>query len=299
MDPCFKITDTRIAARPLDRILGDLQTFVHEERESSDGIVLDLRRTAFIDPYGMVLLCLIGRYLRESFDRVVYRLPESSQVRSYLSRMRFLKTLAKSVSLQGWSPYEGQEVRGKTESEALLEITKIEERDDIESVLEYINVRVSTILAEELGYTVREITKFKYVIAELGHNILDHSLNWGYVVAQRYTDPRENLKFVVIGVGDLGVGIKRSLSSRFDVSGWTHGRSILNALKKNFSRDPARGLGLYVVNQICNDYNGSLHIRSGDTRVYLRGRNIYEHVSTFFPGTQVGIALYERTSSET
>ena len=156
--------------------------------------------------------------------------------------------------------------REKTDSEALLEITRIEERVDVEAVLGKIGQRVEAILAEELRYTEVEISQFKNVVAELCHNILDHSENWGYLTAQRYTDPREGRKYVVIGVGDLGIGIKKSLSVRYESAAWSHGQAITNSLRKHFSRDTTRGLGLYIVNQICNRYNGSLHsaIERGD-----------------------------------
>jgi signal transduction histidine kinase len=114
------------------------------------------------------------------------------------------------------------------------------------------------------------------------------------LTAQRYSDSRVGKKYVVIGVSDFGIGIKKSLSVRHDAGEWTHGQAILNSLRKHFSRDEARGLGLYIVNQICNRYNGSLHIRSGDTRVYIRGQRHWEHVSTHFPGTQIAITLYQR-----
>ena len=85
---------------------------------------------------------------------------------------------------------------------------------------------------------------------------------------------------------------------RYDAADWSHGTAILNSLRKHFSRDATRGLGLYIVNQICNRYNGSLHIRSGDTRVYIRGRRHWEHASVHFPGTQIAIALYQREGGE-
>ncbi len=98
----------------------------------------------------------------------------------------------------------------------------------------------------------------------------------------------------MIAVCDLGIGIRESLSERYDVSRWSHAAAITNAVKKEFSRDAARGLGLYVVRSICDDCDGSLHIRSGDSRVYFRGNKARTYSSGDFPGSQVSITLYER-----
>jgi signal transduction histidine kinase len=281
----------RLTPRSADELLGDFLDYVHRVPQRQV-VEIELAPLGFIDPYGLIALCLLGRYARTVAPRVIYRLPQAPALRRYLGRVRFAEALD-GIELAG-PPLIVVQEREKPESEALLEITRIEERVDVEMVLGKIGQRVEAILAEELEYTEVEINQFKNVVAELCHNILDHSLNWGYVTAQRYLDPRARKKYVVIGVGDLGIGIKKSLAQRYDTAQWTHGQAILNALKKHFSRDATRGLGLYIVYQICHRYNGSLHMRSGDTRVYIRGRRRYEYPGPHFPGTQIGIALYQR-----
>ncbi len=288
------VQEVQLTPRTADQMLVDFLNYIHQTGDL-EGLEVDLEGMNFIAPYGLIVLCLMARYARTAFGRVVYRMPQTYALRSYLGRVRFAEALQGLAELAGPELVVDQE-REKPDSEALLEITRIEERVDVEAVLDQIGQRVEAILAEELLYTEIEINQFKNVVAELCHNILDHSMNWGYVTAQRYQDPRIRKKYVVIGVGDLGIGIKKSLSQRFTVSTWTHGQAISNSLRKHFSRDSSRGLGLYVVNQICNQYNGNLQIRSGDTRVYIRGRRRFEHVSAFFPGTMISITLYQRDS---
>jgi sensor histidine kinase regulating citrate/malate metabolism len=89
-----------------------------------------------------------------------------------------------------------------------------------------------------------------------------------------------------IGVADAGIGIKESLKTRYPSAGrWTHQEAILKALKKDFSRFPKRGLGLYMVQRIVEDFKGHLHLRSGDSRVFFgttqRGFSV-----EWFPGVQ-------------
>ncbi len=285
------IETTRLNPRCADELLADFLGLIHAPTDT-ESVEIDLSQLCFIDPYGLVVLCLMGRYARTVVPRVSYRLPQAYPLRRYLGRVRFAQALD-GIELCGPELVVDQD-REKVDSEALLEITRIQAQADVESLLGHIGQRVESILAEELLYTAVEINQFKNVIAELCHNILDHSMNWGYVTAQRYLDPRANKKYVVIGVGDLGIGIKKSLAQRHDVSEWTHGAAIKNSLKPHFSRDDNRGLGLYIVHQICHRYSGSLHMRTGDTRLYVRGNGQFEHTSVHFPGTQVAIALYQR-----
>ena len=281
----------KLTPRTADDLIVEFLAYAHGAGSGED-LEVDMRALHFIDPYGLLVLCLLARYGSILAQRVAFHLPRAHALRTYLGRVRFAEAVD-GVDFIGPAPLVDHG-REKTDSEALLEITRIEERVDVEAVLGKIGQRVEAILAEELRYTEVEISQFKNVVAELCHNILDHSENWGYLTAQRYTDSRAGRKYVVIGVGDLGIGIKKSLSVRYDSAEWSHGQAVVNSLKKHFSRDEARGLGLYIVNQICNRYNGSLHIRTGDTRGYVRGQRHWEHVSAHFPGTQIAIALYQR-----
>ncbi|MDD5703369.1 MAG: ATP-binding protein, partial [Dehalococcoidales bacterium] len=177
--------------------------------------------------------------------------------------------------------------------EVVLELTKIERKEkeshsDIENVLE----RLSAILQNQLNFGEKEISDLTNIVSELCHIIKDHSEDQGFVAVQRYQRHSDGKRYVVIGVGDLGVGIKNSLGKRHDVSSWSHIDAIVHALKKDFSAYPNRGLGLYMVSKITKDYGGALHIRSGDARVYLR-QNARGSQTVQFPGTQVSISLSE------
>lgn len=288
----FTLAEPYLTPRAADDLLPDFLRHLHQIPPGT-ALEVDLGEVVFIPPFGLVILCLMGRYARTLCPQVQYRLPRSPQLRRYLARMRFDEAVAGFAQLSG-PPLATDQDRAIPDSEALLELTRIEERVDVERVLERIADRVEVILAAELQYTPVEINRFKNVVAELCHNILDHSTTWGYVAVQRYQDPRTRTKYAVIGVGDLGIGIKKSLAHRYEVEDWTHAQAILNSLKKNCSRDPARGLGLYVVEQICRRYDGNLQIKSGDTRVYIRGRRHFEHRSAFFPGTLLSISLCQR-----
>jgi len=282
------ITERNLSAVSGDAVLGELDRLLSEG--TGDRVTLDLSGLGFVDPYGMALLTLIGRVLGSRFWEMSCRLPSDPDVESYLTRMGVLGAIREYATLDR-EPRTG---RPPAHNESLLEICPVSGRDDVEGVLGLIEQRVSSILHEELGYEVPEITDFKQVVAELCHNILDHSGDRGVLAAQRYVSQKLGQKFAILSVCDLGMGIRESLSSRWDVSSWSHGEAITRAIRKEFSREPARGLGLYIVRQICQQYRGSLHIRSGDQRVYFRGKRSRVLPSAPFPGTQVSITLYEK-----
>jgi len=284
----FQIEEANLSAQSLDGVLERCDRFCREHRQ--EAMTLDLSNLRFVDPYGMAVLCLIGRHLSRQFRDIECLLPENRDVESYLTRMRLFDHLRAFVSL----PREPQTGRPPVANESLMEICEISGRSDVESALVLVESRVGSILERELNYSVKEITWFKNVVAELCHNILDHSGDRGYLVAQRYMNHKLKRKFAMISVCDLGIGIRESLSARYDVTEWTHGVAITNAVKKSISKDAARGLGLYVVRKICDDCGGSLHIRSGDSRVYFRGQRSRVYASGNFPGSQVSITLYEK-----
>ncbi len=260
---------------------------------SGDGRRKDLRLSVeevrFIDPYGLVSLWCLLRYLKRRHGTVLVVPPTDPEVQGYLHRMHFPALLS-----SGAVPEESNGGSGASgPSDVLLELTPIEKAEDVGRVLANMLGRIRRILERELGYGERDITAFCTVLAEVCTNILDHSEDTGVVAAQRYIQ-RGGMRYVVVGVADLGIGIRQSLGTRYrDAERWSHVQAIVHALQKEYSRHPDRGLGLYMVSKIVGAYRGSLHIRSGNARLYLRhrARRLAAHP---FPGTQLAISLSAR-----
>lgn len=259
--------------------------------EEGSPVEISLQKVKFVDPYGLVALCLAGRQLWNKSKDLSIVLPDNPDCQSYLHAMGFIQ-LAKDFA-QVKNTVEGPASEQQLSQEVVLELTKIEKKekdphDDIKNVLE----RLSTILQNQLNFGEKEISDLTNIVSELCYNIKDHSEDQGFVAVQRYQRHSDGKRYVIIGVGDLGVGIKSSLGKRYDVSSWSNFDAIVKALKKEFSAYPNRGLGLYMVSKITKDYGGALHIRSGDARAYLR-QNIRGSQTAQFPGTQVSITLSE------
>ncbi len=252
-----------------------------------------LEEVRFIDPYGLVGLWCVLRCLRRRYPAVAVILPTDPELQGYLRRMNF-RTLAVPVAVPEGT---GRGRDSSVASDVLLELTPIEKHADVEQVVRSILGRVRRILESELGYGERDVTAFCTVLSEACTNICDHSEDIGVVAAQRYTQ-RAGTRYVVVGVADLGIGIRQSLATRYrHAERWSHIQAIVNALHKEYSRHPDRGLGLFMVSKIVGAYRGSLHIRSGDARLYLRHR-AQRLAAAPFPGTQLAISLSGRGTQE-
>ena len=128
-------------------------------------------------------------------------------------------------------------------------------------------------------------------------NIVEHSETKGYVGIQKYRFPKLNKNVVKIAVMDVGVGFRKSLSSRFPVK--SDLEAIDKALLHGASRhaDEGRGHGLAAVRRFVTGWQGRLSIRSGTARLSIippwsRGRK-QERGLIAFPGSQINILLPE------
>lgn len=253
--------------------------------------VIDLTDTHFIDPGGLTGLAQAVAYLRVQGWSPSVRFPVD-EVGYYLVRMglrRALRGLGRCLGAP----------RGKRRyaaSTALVEVSVIEGAQDVDALLLRLSDRVAGILGAELGYSRADAGNFCNVLSELCRNVIDHSGGVGFVAAQRYTRAQDGDRFAVISVGDVGVGLRSTLGQRYPVDSWSDVEILTRALLPTYSRHPNRGLGLAFVKKISSDYRGSLHMRSGSGRIYIRGNRLVNMGAAPFPGTQVVISLGQRDS---
>ncbi len=280
----------RLTAVTMDTVFAEAAALVAGHSDGgAEELRLILEDVKFIDPYGLVGLWCVLRYLKRPHQAVVVIPPTDRELQGYLRRMNFPAVTSNLAVLEG--NVGGRGASGP--SDVLLEMTPIEKQADVEQVIRNMLGRIRRILERELGYGERDVTAFCTVLAEACTNICDHSADSGVVAAQRYTQ-RGGTRYVVVGVADLGIGIRQSLATRYrEAQRWSHIQAIVNALQKEYSRHPDRGLGLFMVSKIVGEYRGSLHLRSGDARLYLRHR-ARRLAAGPFPGTQLAVSLSTR-----
>ena len=258
---------------------------------------IELQALSFIDPYGMVGLLEMGRVFQTASNRKTLYLPKSEDVLKYLERMDFFRFAAKYFRLESTKPQISEKYWRSSYSDVLLEITRIEESDDIHFIVGKVRDRAQAILTRHLQYDERAINGFIVALSEVCQNILEHSQHTGFVGIQKYRFQGMGKNVVKIAVMDTGIGFRKSLSERFSLK--SDFDSIEKALLHGASRyaDEGRGQGLAAVRRFVNQWNGKLSIRSGTAKLSLIPEWAWgkERVSklTHFPGAQVNILLPE------
>jgi len=258
---------------------------------------IDLSDISFIDPFGMLGLLEIGELCMLEDVRKTVILPKSREVCLYLERMNFFTFARRYFSFEDSSFNLTSAYQHTTDSDVLLEITPIEKTNDIHSIVGKVRERAQAILERHLYYDERTIDGFIVALSEICQNIIEHSENKGFVGIQKYRYHHLNKNIVKIAVMDVGIGFRKSLSSRFKLSGDLE--AIDKALLQGGSRyeDAGRGQGLPAVLRFIKQWNGCLSIRSGTAKrvilpEWLRARDS-ERGFVFFPGSQINIILPE------
>jgi hypothetical protein len=265
-------------------------------------MVIDLEQVRFVDPYGMVGLLILARFLRQRSCEPVLMLPRSDEVMRYLDRMDFSRHAERLCAIDLTTLWPEGEYSRSAHSDVLLEITPITRSEDIHYIVERVRERAQTILSQNLHYDQAAIDGFVVALSEVCQNIPEHSEDVGYVAIQKYFYGRRLGKNLVkIAVMDLGVGFRTSLAPKYATQSadWSDLTALRLATFEGASRydDPGRGQGLSAVRRFVERWHGKLMIRSGSARVGLSPT--WDRSSTrqgklaLFPGTQVSIVLPE------
>lgn len=254
-----------------------------------DHFVINLARITFIEPYGMVGLITAARYCKNKGTSLKLYLPPH-HIQVYLAIMDFFNHVKEYQHItQGFLSY----LDFRTKDRPLLELTRLEfKAEDFKSIVKFTELldhRMEMMFNTGTADTTSK--KITTNLIEVCQN-LEHSLDFGYVAAQKYTNPLT----IKISVMDLGIGIRGSLEKQFNKKGepLTDRRAIELALKPEISSRPTGGgHGLYRLSIFIKEHAGSeLIIRTGTVRCNLKhnGTKFTEDM-TFFPGTQVGLTL--------
>lgn len=247
-------------------------------------LVIDLGRARFIDPYGTVCLVMLARSLYSPARQVAYVLPNDEDTQRFMLAMGAIEHVAPYGELRNLvRPY------GAGRSDFFgLGLTAVQASTDVNAIVG----RFFSLARSELGFGPGDLADSAKIVSELCSNIKDHSEDWGLAAVQLYRD-RGGRRYVSIGVADLGVGIRHSLSRhRPEVAGWTHQQAIEQALSGLSSRPTGGGLGLSSVREIVRRYTGHLAVRSGDHKVQMTAGKATRALRVArFGGTQVGLSF--------
>lgn len=233
---------------------------------SNQEVVIDLSQTSFTYPFGMVSL-LVGLENLSKHKNIKIDFNKTPNVfLSYIERMNFFEYLPSEIVNDYDLSYLKQRKRNNL-SEVLLEITKIEKKQDVykltDCLYQIFHNKVST----------RVTTNIISIVTELANNILDHSESTGYVAVQYY---KSNI--IRMAIIDDGVGIVNKFKSKVQ-----HINEPLRILKKAFKiRNSTRenmlgGRGLRHMRESSYDEmfsSTTIHLKTGENIYSIEKDNI-------------------------
>ena len=284
-----------------DDVLAQWEKVRHEEGP----LELDLTQVAFMDPFGMVGLVLFINHLPEEARPIRLRMSGfdwqsgeqntsgGTNAASYLTRMNFWDAVFECIDAPpGKIPLRP---KGLVDKNVLLDVTNFRTHDAISIMLH----QTGEIL-QNLGYTVTARGHVLEVLSELCSNVLLHANTlFGGVAAMQTYRNRAGTRYVVMSIGDAGIGVRKSLannpslSSRLESDSQALGVSV-QAGSSRFGSG-GHGGGLPRVLEIARRYGGRVAFRSGEGVLAFNGaideRRTFD--AAFSKGTQLRISLPE------
>ena len=268
-------------------------------------LVLDLSRAVYIDPYGIVALTLFLNHLPASALPVTLVLdgfppagkrdaPSENEVVNTMTRMGFWEEVGSKLDV----PEKLLPVRPQWSDDngVLLDITILHGRDAIGVML-----RKTGDILRNLSFSPIGRGHVMEVLSELSSNVLDHAKSdyGGVVATQTYKSMRSGTRYLVMSIGDMGIGVRASIAGNEKLQGRleSDGQALGIAVQSGNSRfeTGGRGGGLPRVLEIARRYGGSVAVRSGTGALAFRGENEERRVFDTAPqvGTQLRIMLPE------
>ncbi|MFC9542265.1 hypothetical protein ACFTQ7_20655 [Lysinibacillus sp. NPDC056959] len=254
-----------------------------EDVQSYKNITLDLTNLSFVSPIGAIALLQFFEEIIK-LDNYHIILPEDKEnLVTYIERMNFFDYCPEPITKVFKEKYDidkmGQRVRND-QRKVLLEITKIQEYDDIDVLYDSV-----VYILKSHGMKSGNITRVANIFTELGTNILDHSGGTGYAAIQYYP------KFdkIMIGIADTGKGMIKEIRKEDNEI-----ESDLEIINKAFSggfsssKDIDRGWGLVDARDYSHEgtKHTSFELRT-HKGLYRVGKNDIELINEkkYHPGT--------------
>lgn len=265
-------------------------------------VLIDARHVRWVDPNGMVAILAAGAHLAREGHRAQLQIPDSGDVVGYLARMGFFEQAREIFDIDARTPR-----RSAGTSDVLLEITPVAANADVHAVVDRVQSRAGSILANKLDYPVTAVVQFSVILSEVCQNIIEHAEAPGWVAAQAYNWSRRLGRWVVVlSVMDLGRGFRGSLTDEHSArygDRWNDATALEAAFLHGLTRfpDSGRGQGIQQIRRQVRRWDGAITIRSGSARIgqvpeWDDTPPLVEGLASF-PGAQISIILPAREAS--
>ncbi len=321
------VTQAKFSIEAYDELLSQWQ----QQQNAPGPLRLDLSRIKFIDPYGLCGLVIFLNHLPDKALPVRLQLPgwpawqrprsrNAGQVLAggkkqfvravkpierplelgqlapavrYLTRMGFWEEVGDRLYVRP----EQVPVRPLwlNDKSVLLDITIMHTHDSIAVMM-----RKTGDILQNLGYSILGRGHVLEVLSELSSNALLHSQSdFGGVTAMQTYKTRGGARYVVMSIGDHGIGVRASLAAnpKLQERLESDSQALGIAVQMGASRygTGGHGGGLPRVLDIARRYGGRVAFRSGTGALSYNGTTQVQRVfaTSHLQGTQLRIALPE------
>ncbi len=278
------------SAESLGGTVDDVETFYAQ----IDGIIspsgqymFDMSAVNFVRPYGAMALISASRRLAKQSGKPVRLKNLADKVHSYLHFMKLFE-----IGSDWMQPVDPLKRVWETASATpdQLQLTVVTGAESVEAIV----ARAQRICAHWL--LTPDLGNLLSVLSELCANIYQHSGDpQGCMLIQKYQSRTRGRVEVRLAVGDLGQGVRGSLSARHGKIGQEPLDYLCEAMRGRSARATGRGgMGLRLVEQIIGAEGGYLWLRSETAAIFSRGPGRMEERKdlVYMPGTQVAVELH-------
>lgn len=245
--------------------------------------VYDLRGVDLIDAYGvMTLLCDIKARLKEDEYNRVYMLVDDGFACSYLDSIGFFSEVARANSSRVF--VNSDEIRKFPQSTdtVILPLHQIGYRGAEKKILDplYDRLLIQGFSEDYCGY-------IGWIIGELSDNAHTHSQGGPcYLIIESVASESTETRFLLIAMGDTGIGVPESLRTNPNYSTLSEERLLAMAFLSEVSRmdiEPKRGKGLNDVIGIAKGNRGWLRVESSGHGLFFDFRSETDRITLAEP----------------
>lgn len=266
----------------------DMDTF----RSALDNsATLDLRRSTFVDVYGLVGCACLAESLAASGQCPTFHTPDTVDVRNYLSRMHLQKSLeACRASIVGNALPAVREHAGP---DRVLPLQAFRSIADYEQLANLVWERLQ-------GHVDPEVLSALYeTLQELGANVIEHSQSIAGLIAAQVHRRNTPGEYVLLAIGDCGVGIRQTLSAKYPNASDLEALKLALSENVSASGEPGRGQGLPSTAKLVTDLLGRVVVHSGGATMVCRQEKRIPMATSRIEGTLVGARIPCRPGEET
>lgn len=263
-----------------------------------DEFAIDLRKIHLLDPYGIIsILCYVTSKVK--IGQNFFFVCTNNLISSQLIAVGFFKELARKYpNLTHWDHglINKLEPSAKTLEQVFLPLKEITIKGQDRAVL---NELLSSLLQK--GFTETQAGYIGWLLGELADNSLTHAKGPCYIMFTRYAN-NGGVPFLEFAVGDVGVGIHKSLQTNQKYSLLNDRQAFLKAFQSQVSSWPdsaQRGKGLCDLLTIALGNGGWVKADANELGLFFNFTENQRLVEfnkplTEISGTRLSVILFEK-----